>query len=536
MASAAANPRSGTKKSPLGAWPWLPYDTLGSSKSQQPEHCAPLHADVPEPAQVLSAVRAAGMVRAVAVTWNMHGKPAPSNFAAMLAGVRAHIVVVGSEECERSIAASAFRPGKPDWEAALADSLGQQYYLLAAHALQATHLAVFAHVGLKHVISEVASCAVATGVGQRLGNKGGVAVRCKVGNTACLFVNCHLAAGQSNVEERNAHFDAIDAGFAKQLPAPAPAVRHYTYASQQYDRVIWMGDLNYRLDATRAQADALLHQGHASELLRLDQLHKARRAGAVLPGFHEGPVRFPPTYKFDAESDVYDTSVKARVPSWTDRILFRPGHAMALRQYLAVHALKHSDHRPVRAVLDIALGKKLAPSGTAGPGASEPPGSSSGPAPMSMSSLAEPSSGAALDAADTDGEVARPGFGTTQRRFHSSAAMLQAPGAVASAVYSDTFAAAIQHQSSRSNHTSPSASRTASAIRQLLSSSAQTSPASTPRGQQCPPWTCEDDEHYAPDARSVPGPPGADAPRRGSAPIPRAAAHGTTQSQVCALM
>ena len=36
---------------------------------------------------------------------------------------------------------------------------------------------------------------------------------------------------------------------------------------------------------------------------------------------HEGPA-FPPTYKFDAGSDRYDTSRKKRSPAWTDRVLF----------------------------------------------------------------------------------------------------------------------------------------------------------------------------------------------------------------------
>ena len=43
----------------------------------------------------------------------------------------------------------------------------------------------------------------------------------------------------------------------------------------------------------------------------------------VFVGFREGPIHFAPTYKYDAGTHDYDTSEKQRVPSWTDRILYR---------------------------------------------------------------------------------------------------------------------------------------------------------------------------------------------------------------------
>jgi hypothetical protein len=49
---------------------------------------------------------------------------------------------------------------------------------------------------------------------------------------------------------------------------------------------------------------------------------------AFLPSIHglfEEQITFQPTYKFDSNCDVYDTSDKKRVPSWTDRILIKTG-------------------------------------------------------------------------------------------------------------------------------------------------------------------------------------------------------------------
>ena len=41
------------------------------------------------------------------------------------------------------------------------------------------------------------------------GNKGGIAVHLVFHNTSLCFVTAHLAAGQSNVDERNADFNEI---------------------------------------------------------------------------------------------------------------------------------------------------------------------------------------------------------------------------------------------------------------------------------------------------------------------------------------
>lgn len=41
----------------------------------------------------------------------------------------------------------------------------------------------------------------------------------------------------------------------------------------------------------------------------------AKDSETVLEGFQEGPLKFPPTYKFDVGTDTYDTrSVKLSTP------------------------------------------------------------------------------------------------------------------------------------------------------------------------------------------------------------------------------
>ena len=63
---------------------------------------------------------------------------------------------------------------------------------------------VFVHVAICPLVSDVHSAAVACGMGDRLGNKGGVGLSVKVADTRFVFVNAHLAAHQHDVAGRNA--------------------------------------------------------------------------------------------------------------------------------------------------------------------------------------------------------------------------------------------------------------------------------------------------------------------------------------------
>lgn len=113
--------------------------------------------------------------------------------------------------------------------------------------------------------------------------------------------------------------EAITGGHADGISEPPGT----TTLSQRYDAVIWMGDLNYRIDGLdRGSVLAAIAAGDQATLAAGDQLTAQRAAGAAFSGYCEGPLAFPPTYKFDPGTGVYDSSRKARIPAWTDRILF----------------------------------------------------------------------------------------------------------------------------------------------------------------------------------------------------------------------
>lgn len=41
--------------------------------------------------------------------------------------------------------------------------------------------------------------------------------------------------------------------------------------------------------------------------------------GVAFRGYQEGPLIFPPTYKYDVGTDNYDSGEKMRIPAWTGR-------------------------------------------------------------------------------------------------------------------------------------------------------------------------------------------------------------------------
>ena len=80
------------------------------------------------------------------------------------------------------------------------------------------------------------------------------------------------------------------------------------------------------------------------------QLNLQMVAGLAFRFYSDARITFMPTYKYDVGTDEYDTSEKARIPAWTDRIL-RKG--TILRNLVRNSApLKFSDHRPVYATFE----------------------------------------------------------------------------------------------------------------------------------------------------------------------------------------
>ncbi|XP_065752891.1 inositol polyphosphate 5-phosphatase K isoform X2 [Phocoena phocoena] len=139
-----------------------------------------------------------------------------------------------------------------------------------------------------------------------------------------------------------------------------------------HDLILWFGDMNFRIEdfGLHFVRESIKNQCY-SDLWEKDQLSIAKRHDPLLREFQEGPLLFPPTYKFDKNSNNYDTSEKKRKPAWTDRILWRlkrqpqatvhtptlsaPHFTLFLRSYVSHMLYSVSDHKPVTSTFDLEL-------------------------------------------------------------------------------------------------------------------------------------------------------------------------------------
>ena len=122
----------------------------------------------------------------------------------------------------------------------------------------------------------------------------------------------------------------------------------------QYDLVIFSGDLNYRINMEKEEVKKLIDNKDFETLLEKDQLYSAMNKKEIdLDDFYEGRITFLPTYKFLDGTSEYDYA--ERVPGWTDRILYRANNLsdIILCKYSSIHDVKTSDHKPVFAIFKI---------------------------------------------------------------------------------------------------------------------------------------------------------------------------------------
>lgn len=121
-------------------------------------------------------------------TWNMYGRLLPIDLSTFLTKKEIlqntkpksfsldgsathpyHLLVIGTQECERDISESLFYPSKEVWEKRLSDYLGSHYKLVKTETLAALHVAVFVWLPVANLVKDVQSDSIKTGWANMVG-------------------------------------------------------------------------------------------------------------------------------------------------------------------------------------------------------------------------------------------------------------------------------------------------------------------------------------------------------------------------------
>ncbi|CAN1233158.1 Type I inositol polyphosphate 5-phosphatase 4 [Linum perenne] len=237
---------------------------------------------------------------------------------------------------------------------------GQQssYCLVASKQMVGIFLTVWVRSSLKDDVKNMKVSCVGRGLMGYLGNKGSISISMSLQQTSFCFICSHLTSGQKEGDELRRNSDVMEILRKTRFPRVHDGDENSPQTILEHDRVIWLGDLNYRIALSYRSVKTLVEMRNWRLLLENDQacllpLRMEKRLGRVFEGWHEGRIYFPPTYKYSNNSDRYagddrHPKEKRRTPAWCDRILW---HGRGLNQLSYVRGeSKFSDHRPVYSI------------------------------------------------------------------------------------------------------------------------------------------------------------------------------------------
>ncbi|XP_068600414.1 inositol polyphosphate 5-phosphatase K [Brachionichthys hirsutus] len=264
------------------------------------------------------------------VTWNVATAEPPADVASLLhldVQPPTDLYVFGLQEVNAApVRFISDLLGEDSWSHVFMDALAPRGFVkVSSIRMQGLLLLIFAKQIHLPYIRKLQTTYTRTGIFGYWGNKGGVSVRFSFyGHMVCIL-NCHLAAHMNYALQRVDEFEYILEAQDFDICDTPHVLDHKV--------VFCLGDLNFRIaDHGLHFIRSSINSGRLHLLWSRDQLMMMKKNEPFLQEFEEGPLHFKPTYKFDRNSETYDSSPlktwlgfngKKRKPAWTDRILWR---------------------------------------------------------------------------------------------------------------------------------------------------------------------------------------------------------------------
>ncbi|KAL0481230.1 inositol polyphosphate 5-phosphatase [Acrasis kona] len=279
-------------------------------------------------------------------TWNVNSK-IPNHLVSSWLRINedeaADVYAVGLQEIDMTAGALLTQETKisDQWTKIITDTVNSctshKYVCLLSKQLVGIYLIVFIKEEHLEHVQDLKSHIEGVGIMGMLGNKGAITCQFKLYSSTVCLVTSHLAAHTGGTSKRNQNFADL-------------SQRCHIDDDESIDFIFWFGDLNYRLTLSDADTRQAICDNQISHLLAHDQLVIEKKNNRVFVGYEEGTITFMPSYKFDAGTNIYDTSEKKRTPSYTDRILWKDVHKVGGIQqlYYSMHnTFMISDHKPI---------------------------------------------------------------------------------------------------------------------------------------------------------------------------------------------
>ncbi|CAH2078709.1 unnamed protein product [Thlaspi arvense] len=232
----------------------------------------------------------------------------------------------------------------------------QKYVRIVSKQMVGIYVSVWIRRRLRRHVNNLKVSPVGVGLMGYMGNKGSVSISMTLYQSRMCFVCSHLTSGHKDGAEQRRNADVYEiirrTRFSSVLDTDQPRT------IPCHDQIFWFGDLNYRLNMSDSEVRKLVAQKRWDELKNSDQLIRELRRGHVFDGWREGPIQFPPTYKYEFDSDRYAgenlrEGEKKRAPAWCDRILWL---GKGIRQECYKRSeIRMSDHRPVTSIFNVGV-------------------------------------------------------------------------------------------------------------------------------------------------------------------------------------
>ncbi|KAL9326791.1 hypothetical protein ACSQ67_007436 [Phaseolus vulgaris] len=230
----------------------------------------------------------------------------------------------------------------------------RKYVRIVSKQMVGIYVSIWVQRRLRRHINNLKVSPVGVGLMGYMGNKGSVSVSMSLFQSRLCFVCSHLTSGQKDGAEIRRNSDVHEILRRTRFSSVFDTDQPQTIPS--HDQIFWFGDLNYRISMMDEEVRKLVALKKWNELMNYDQLTNELRSGHVFDGWKEGLINFPPTYKYEFNSDIYigenpKEGEKKRSPAWCDRILWF-GKGIKQLQYNRAEN-KLSDHRAVSSIFCI---------------------------------------------------------------------------------------------------------------------------------------------------------------------------------------